>query len=121
MSLLILQWGKAAPPVTLGWVSPLERTLELVGPEDAIYTINGFPEAPPAAGGGGGGTGGYLEWPQVSAQPTWVIPHNLGKFPDVTVIDLDGEELWATVVHLSNNVVQIEFSQPTVGKAILLV
>lgn len=119
MSILVLEWSKAAPPVTVGWTSPLGRTLELVGVEEAIHTINGFPEAVVTTTGGG--SGGYLEWPQLSAQPTWVIPHNLGKFPDVTVIDLNGEELWATVLHLSNNVVQIDFSMPTVGRAILLV
>lgn len=50
MSLLVLEWSKAAPPVTVGWISPLGRTLELVGADEAITTINGFPSGGSAEG-----------------------------------------------------------------------
>lgn len=44
MSLMILRWSQKAPPVTLGWVSPLGATLALQGEEKSVNTINEFPD-----------------------------------------------------------------------------
>lgn len=47
----------------------------------------------------------------------WVVNHNLGYFPTVDVFSSGGLELLASVIHLSNNTTQIQFSIPISGTA----
>lgn len=51
---------------------------------------------------------------------TWVINHNLGYMPQVTVFSLGGVEVEASIAHLSVNQVQVQFSQPFAGSAQLI-
>lgn len=67
-------------------------------------------------GTGGGGSSNY-RFIQSSAQPTWVIPHNLGRRPAVTILDSDGRQIVAEVVHLDTSTVSINFSVPVLGSA----
>lgn len=50
---------------------------------------------------------------------TWVINHNLGKKPSVTVIDSAGTEVEGQVVHTDINNLIITFSAAFSGKAYL--
>ena len=49
----------------------------------------------------------------------WTITHNLGKFPSVTVVDLDNNVVIGDVDYLSTNIIQITFSIPFSGCAFL--
>lgn len=49
----------------------------------------------------------------------WTITHNLGKFPSVTVVDLDNNMVIGDVDYLSTNIIQITFSIPFSGCAFL--
>ena len=62
---------------------------------------------------------GDLTYPhdQMSASSLWVVNHNLGKRPSVTVVDSGGTEVEGLVTHISANQLSIEFSAPFGGKA----
>tara|TARA_B100000497_G_C7634880_1_gene381615 strand:+ start:204 stop:746 length:543 start_codon:yes stop_codon:yes gene_type:complete len=49
----------------------------------------------------------------------WTITHNLGKFPSVTVVDVDNNVVVGDVDYLSTNIIQITFSIPFSGCAFL--
>jgi hypothetical protein len=57
----------------------------------------------------------------VHAQDTpatsWTIPHNLGRRPNSLILSSGGMEMWAEVVHLSDNVLVVGFAVPTMGTA----
>ena len=46
---------------------------------------------------------------QNSVSDTWVIVHNLGKFPSVTVVDSGGTVVTGNVVYDSNNQITLTF------------
>lgn len=56
---------------------------------------------------------------QSVASSTWVITHNLGKFPSVMVIDSSGNVVVGEITYNSNNQITIQFSAPFAGKAYL--
>ncbi len=61
---------------------------------------------------------------QSSSSDTWVITHDLGRFPSVTVIDSGGNVLTAAVTYNSENQLTITFlsngsALATTGKAYL--
>lgn len=47
------------------------------------------------------------------------IKHNLNRYPSVTIIDLDGEEVVGDVTYLNENELCIEFTESFLGKVIL--
>ena len=53
------------------------------------------------------------------AAPIWTITHNLGKFPSVTVVDLDNVVVIGQVDYLNSNIIQLTFSKPFAGCAFL--
>ena len=53
------------------------------------------------------------------AAPIWTITHNLGKFPSVTVVDLDNVVVVGQVDYLNSNIIQLTFSKPFAGCAFL--
>lgn len=54
---------------------------------------------------------------QNSPATAWVINHNLGKYPAVTVVDSAGTEVIGQVVHNSMNQCVATFSAAFAGKA----
>lgn len=54
---------------------------------------------------------------QGTASDTWVVKHNLGKNPAVTVVDSAGTEVIGDVTHNDKNTVTIVFTAPFSGKA----
>ena len=54
---------------------------------------------------------------QVSASNTWVINHNLNKFPSVVVIDSAGSQAIGAVTHNSKNQLTLSFSASFSGVA----
>ena len=54
---------------------------------------------------------------QTSTSNTWVITHNLHRFPSVTVVNRNNVEVKAKVTHNNDNQVTITFAGATAGKA----
>lgn len=73
-----------------------------------------------ASGGGGGGTvATTYTWNQGTPLPVWTIPHNLGRYPSVTVVDTSGNRVEPDVTYQSNDIVQITHGAAFAGKAYL--
>ena len=60
-----------------------------------------------------------LEFEQGQASDTWVIQHNLNKYPNVVTVDSAGNEFKAEVTYDSLNQVTISINGATKGKAYL--
>lgn len=54
---------------------------------------------------------------QQTASLTWVVDHNLGKYPSVTVVDTSGNEFTSDVFYNSLNQLTITHSVAFSGKA----
>lgn len=56
---------------------------------------------------------------QIAASAEWVIEHNLGKKPSVTIVSSSGEVVLGKVVYMSDNALTIYFRAPFSGEAYL--
>ena len=56
---------------------------------------------------------------QIGPATTWNIPHNLGKFPSVSVVNNNNIIINGEVTYIDNNNVQLNFSAAFSGKAYL--
>jgi len=68
------------------------------------------------SGGGGGSSTGYVH-NQATAATTWIVTHNLGYYPNVTVLDTVGNTVEGDITHLSVTQLRIIFSAAITGKA----
>ena len=59
----------------------------------------------------------HFEWPQDVAITKWTIPHNLNKFPSVSVVNTNNFIIYGDVEYIDNNNLTIEFSTGISGKA----
>lgn len=66
--------------------------------------------------GGGGGPAG-LVFTQNTPAATWVITHNLGRFPQITVVDSDGNRILPDLEYGSVNDVTLTHAEPLTGAA----
>jgi len=95
-----------------------------IGADDPIVanpTIELWVDTDDAGGGGGGGTTGPIAYVhnQDTVAASWLIEHNLGFFPNVTVIDSSGATVEGDVAHVDNNTLTIQFSGAFTGVAYL--
>lgn len=85
-----------------------------------IEVITPGPQGPPGpAGTGGGSSGAGFTYRQASAAATWIVAHNLNRWPDVVLL-LDSDPLnrvWTDVHYIDGNTVSIEFPSPVTGWA----
>lgn len=56
---------------------------------------------------------------QASASDEWIINHNLGWRPQITVLSAGGIEVGADVRHITTNQARVFFSSPQTGSAIV--
>lgn len=56
---------------------------------------------------------------QAETSDTWVITHNLNKYPSVTVVDSAGTQFMAQIEYNSRNQVTVYLNGMTTGKAYL--
>lgn len=56
---------------------------------------------------------------QTTSSATWVIDHNMGKRPSVTVVNSAGQSVIGSVTYNSINQLTVEFKNPFKGKAYL--
>ena len=73
------------------------------------------PQGPP---GPGGADASYVH-DQLAPSDTWVVFHNLGKFPAVMIVDSGGTVIDPDIRYDNNVQVTISFGSPTSGKAYL--
>ena len=50
---------------------------------------------------------------------SWVITHNLGNFPSVTIVDTNNEIVIGDVDYTSSNIITVTFNNPFAGCAFL--
>lgn len=65
-------------------------------------------------------TPGYVYDRNSIVAASWIIDHNLNKYPQVTLIDDAGNMFEADILYNSLNQVTVVFSVPTSGKAVLV-
>lgn len=63
--------------------------------------------------------GGTTTHTQGSASSTWTLTHNLNKFPSVTIVDSNEEQIFGVVDYQSANTIVLTFSAAISGKAYL--
>jgi len=63
--------------------------------------------------------GGTTTHTQGSASSTWTVTHNLNKFPSVTIVDSNEEQIFGVVDYQSANTIILTFSAAISGKAYL--
>jgi hypothetical protein len=69
---------------------------------------------------GGNSTGDkHFTHTQLIASTTWIINHNLNKFPSVRLVNNTGREMKGGIVDIDENNLQINFNIPVSGKAYL--
>lgn len=62
---------------------------------------------------------GTFTFNQSTPATTWLIPHNLEKFPSVTIVDSSGNVIMGETLYTNNNNITLTFSAPFTGKAYL--
>ena len=87
---------------------PIEVTFEL---QDIEVTISLLGEKGDKGDTGAAGVDGdkFYRFDQSSPSSTWVVVHNLNKFPSVTVVDSAGSPALGTVTYDSMNQLTIDF------------
>lgn len=104
----------ATPTASTGVLGTLGT--ELSGPlGSSVSLINTGLMGPPGPPGPGGE---YHRHDQGTPSDLWTVNHNFGKRPLVGVFDTGGREVWAEVLHASDNQVLIYFDGPLAGYAI---
>lgn len=98
-----LSFTKSSPTIVIS--SPTPESINI--PFSQVIT----PET------GSGGT--TYPWTQSIPLAVWTIPHNLNKFPSVTVVDDLNNKIEPDIKYLDNNNVQITHGIALAGKAYL--
>lgn len=106
------------PERFLGFFNPV-NAFPLIEPIPGLPGLRGpqGPRGPQGIPGTPGGNG--FIFTQSAPLSTWVITHNMNRFPSVTVVDSNENEVEGDVVYTSSNVVTITFSRPFAGQAFL--
>ncbi|MBJ7446861.1 MAG: hypothetical protein JHC81_04940 [Brevundimonas sp.] len=110
---IILQWAPAPPLLVLQWATP-DRALPPLSPDAPLPTV--ITVVGPQGGRGPAG-GEAFEHIQSSPSAEWIVNHNLGFRPSVTVLSPGGVEVGANPVHQSTNQLRIYFAAPQSGTA----
>lgn len=72
------------------------------------------PEGPPSTG-----DDAYYVHPQDIAAATWIVTHNLGKHPSVTVVDTSENVVIGDIYYIDSNSLTLSFSAAFSGSAYL--
>lgn len=83
------------------------------GPQGATGVGVAGPQGPPGSGGAS-----YVH-DQMTPSATWVVVHNMGYYPNVTVEDSGGNEHFPDLVYDSANQLTLTFNAANGGKAYL--
>lgn len=104
-----IRW-REMPPLSVRWIAPtpMGQAVAVRPKASGLTAVFGPPGRDGLAGPG------FL-YTQTSPSGEWVVNHNSGFRPDVTVFSPGGVEVSATVTHVSSNQVRIVFAAPQTG------
>lgn len=113
------QWhnGNGAPSSSVGEIN--DYYLDMVTgdvykkSEEEIWEYQGNIRGP-----AGSGASTYVH-EQIAPATIWDITHNLGRYPDVTIVDSAGMVVFGDVQYLSENAICVIFTAAFSGKAYL--
>jgi hypothetical protein len=97
-------------PITFTNTNP-QFTLKPVAPEPIDVSITPAIIVP--------GISSTFTWTQTIPLSVWTIPHNLNKFPSVTVVDTLDNIIYPDVSYTDSNIVQVTHGSAFAGKAYL--
>lgn len=98
-------------PITFTNTNP-QFTLKPVSPEPIDISI-----VPAITVVSGSST--TFTWTQTIPLSVWTVPHNLNKFPSVSVVDTLGNLIYPDVSYVDSNIVQITHGSAFAGLAYL--
>ncbi len=90
------------------------QTIVLDPATQAVSVVNAGPQGPAGMAGTGSDS---MNFTQGSALTEWIINHNFGFYPSVSVYSVGGVEMIADVRNITSNQVRIYFNSPTAGSA----
>ncbi|WP_371784686.1 hypothetical protein [Streptosporangium subroseum] len=106
----------------------VELLIESAGPSTTIEvgylpfgdgtTIPG-PVGPAGPTGPQGPPGNTIAIVQSTPSASWVLTHNLGHKPQVSILDESGNVIHTDVTHFDTNRISVVFAQPQAGSALL--
>lgn len=103
-------------------VDQVASTVTIERPVTTVELTAPGPQGSPGPPGDDGqpGTPGGTQFllNQVVPAATWLVAHNLGYFPHITILDSSGEVVLTDIHHTDVNNAVLTFSSPTTGKAI---
>lgn len=105
------------PQVTVTSVEPNYYEVEVnpVGARGPASTVQG----PPGPTGPPGPAGGTATWIQNSPDTQWIITHNLGFRPNVTIVDSGGTRVFSGLQYVDATTILATFTIPFSGVAYL--
>lgn len=53
--------------------------------------------------------------PEIPSSSTWIIEHNLNKYPSVTIIDSGGNHVFGDINYIDRNTIEIKFTNANSG------
>lgn len=104
------------PPVVFDLHGPDDSLIALAAPETADQLI-GFVGPPGSATVADGAPPAVHT--QSSASAEWIVNHNLGWKPLATVLGAGGQEVIATVLHMSVNQLRVFLKSPSTGSVLM--
>lgn len=103
-------------PADILEIDELGRLEVLEIERDAVEVVSEGVQGPPGPPGENG-VGSTFTHSQPAAAAEWIINHNLGYRPSVTLYSTGGAEIEAEVVHISNNQARAYFAIAIAGSA----
>lgn len=101
-------------------VSPTDvLVIEQDATPEIVEVYQGIPGPQGPPGTPGTGTGSSYTHDQAVASATWVIAHNMARYPSVTVVDSSGATVFGNVTYTDANTVTINFAAAFAGSAYL--
>lgn len=115
--------------VTMAIRAPAVQRLTVKAPSPVRLTVKprirlvmGVPkQGPPGPAGQNGVDGGNLTYTFAFPAPlaVWLVAHDLGRFPSVTVLDTAGDQVLGDLSYLDANTLRVTFGLPMAGVAYL--
>lgn len=99
----------ASPPVVIMQTSAPVRVVKTA---PVVAVVASGPQGPP----GPAGAAQDYEHVQSAAATEWIVNHNLGVEPSVSVLSSGGAEIEASVLHVSVNQTRIYFASAQAGR-----
>lgn len=90
------------------------ETIVISEPAAPTFIVGAAEQGPPGPPGPAGGES--FVYPQTVPAMVWTVPHNLNRWPSVTVVNNIGEKLIADVQYVDSNIIQVTHNAPTVGR-----